>query len=288
MVVQAVDSNEGPVPGVRLELLIAGGEVKTAQTGPDGIARVERIRAGRVVIRLVDLDGDMWQPLDGAAAQPSGSEQRSRVHIVRQGECLSKIAHQYQTGWKRVWNDPKNQALRQKRKSPNILFPGDQLVVPGVDVHEMTVPTDASYRLRIEANAKVKVKLRLLDEKRELMKDALCQIFADEVLVLEKKVNDGMLECELPITAKQVILQATVGRRCVERVLQVSALDPADQISGVQARLSNLGWYNGEIDGQESELLAAAIQDFRDETGLRPGDQLDADLFTAIEREHLA
>ncbi len=90
IVIETVDEQERAVPGIRCELVIAGGEVRTVSTGPTGVVRVDRIQAGRVIIRVADLDGSMWHPQEGEPSQPSGESGRSRVHVVKRGECLSR------------------------------------------------------------------------------------------------------------------------------------------------------------------------------------------------------
>lgn len=117
IVIEAVRDTENcePVPGLRLELLIADGEVRAAQTDANGVARVERIQAGRAVIRVLGVDGALWRPVEGAAAERSTSQARARAHVVAEGECLSRIAHEHGlTDWQRIWQHPKNEALRQR------------------------------------------------------------------------------------------------------------------------------------------------------------------------------
>ncbi|MEM9692672.1 MAG: LysM peptidoglycan-binding domain-containing protein [Myxococcota bacterium] len=52
-----------------------------------------------------------------------------REHIVGYGEYLVKIAADYGTTWQLIWNHPKNAEHRNKRRSPNVLYPGDVLVI---------------------------------------------------------------------------------------------------------------------------------------------------------------
>jgi peptidoglycan hydrolase-like protein with peptidoglycan-binding domain len=83
-----------------------------------------------------------------------------------------------------------------------------------------------------------------------------------------------------------VLLVVRVGEREVKQRLHVGALDPIDEISGLQARLRNLGYYEGEVDGRHDGLLAAALDEFRLDAGLSPGAASDSTLFDALEREH--
>ena len=58
------------------------------------------------------------------------------VHKVKQGECISSIAEDYGFSWERIWNDLNNEELKQKRKDPNILYPGDEVVIADKEVRE--------------------------------------------------------------------------------------------------------------------------------------------------------
>src|SRR3954449_13483579 len=52
-------------------------------------------------------------------------------HVVRAGECLSRIAlHHGFSDYLVVWNDPGNARLRRKRRNPNVLCPGDVVNIP--------------------------------------------------------------------------------------------------------------------------------------------------------------
>ena len=50
------------------------------------------------------------------------------TYTVKQGDYLAKIAAQFGfTNLKTIWDDPQNAKLKELRKNPNVLFPGDQL-----------------------------------------------------------------------------------------------------------------------------------------------------------------
>jgi hypothetical protein len=66
----------------------------------------------------------------------------------------------------------------------------------------------------------------------------------------------------------------------------VGELDPVGEVTGVQARLANLGYYDGPIDGDAGQVTSAAIAQFRREHGLPLGDQVDDDLREALEGLH--
>ena len=58
-------------------------------------------------------------------------------HNVKQGEHLSLIAVMYGfADHQPIWNDPANAALRQRRKHPHILMPGDIVEIPDRQARE--------------------------------------------------------------------------------------------------------------------------------------------------------
>jgi hypothetical protein len=53
------------------------------------------------------------------------------THVVKKRENLSAIARQYgYSDWKALFNHPANAVFRKKRPNPNLVFPGDVLVIP--------------------------------------------------------------------------------------------------------------------------------------------------------------
>ena len=52
------------------------------------------------------------------------------VYTVKSGDWMAKIAEEYGTSVSAIWNHPGNAEHRAKRGSPDVLYPGDVLVVP--------------------------------------------------------------------------------------------------------------------------------------------------------------
>ena len=50
--------------------------------------------------------------------------------------------------------------------------------------------------------------------------------------------------------------------------VNIGHLDPVDEMSGQQGRLSNLGYFLGEVDGQDSSAFRIAVEEFQCEHGL--------------------
>ncbi|HEY9141621.1 MAG TPA: LysM domain-containing protein [Bryobacteraceae bacterium] len=84
-------------------------------------------------------------------------------YTVQQGDCVTSIADQYGLLWTTVWNHPNNNQLRQLRKDPNVLHPGDQLFVPDLDLKQVDCATDQRHTF-VAKGPPAKLKIRLLDQ----------------------------------------------------------------------------------------------------------------------------
>jgi LysM domain len=57
----------------------------------------------------------------------------SLPYTVKKGDTLSAIARQKGfKSWQEIYNHPENEAFRLKRPNPNLIFPGDILILPGL------------------------------------------------------------------------------------------------------------------------------------------------------------
>jgi hypothetical protein len=64
------------------------------------------------------------------------------IHTVAQGERINSIAAAYGMLCQTIWNDSKNAVLRQQRRDPNALFPGDHLYIPDLQTKQVPCATD--------------------------------------------------------------------------------------------------------------------------------------------------
>jgi Putative peptidoglycan binding domain len=296
--VRAVDRTQAPVAGVRLELLIADGEIRSARTNALGVARVERVQAGRVVIRVLELDGALWRPLDGDASEPSSTDSRLCWHRVSQGECLARIAHRYGLeSWKDLWNHAKNAGLRKKRHSPHVLRPGDEVAIPGVQVHEITRSTDATHAIEVQTGRAIKVRVRVQDLAGEPVADLSYDhgylLHGAPVRQAGSAPTDarGWLEEIIPINADPLVV--TVRKTALSFALPISRLDPVHEedskqpiASGIHMRLSALGYDAGRPAEQLTPQLRAALSAFQALAMARsaPTGEPDAETTEALQR----
>jgi hypothetical protein len=144
--IEAVTEDEEPVPQLRLEVLLADGEVLSRSTDASGRLHLEPIPQGRCTVRVAAVDGAAWRPSTGSAALV---EQRyKQAHAVRRGERLGDIARLYGFyDWHKLWSASENDALREQRREPQWIRPGDQVMIPGIQIHQVVWPTDQTHHI---------------------------------------------------------------------------------------------------------------------------------------------
>jgi peptidoglycan hydrolase-like protein with peptidoglycan-binding domain len=84
----------------------------------------------------------------------------------------------------------------------------------------------------------------------------------------------GLVQQKVPPSAKEGELTLWPDpddkRTVLTWKLKLGHLDPADSITGVQARLINLGYFSGPADGQLSNASKAALAAFQSDNGITP------------------
>jgi len=85
---------------------------------------------------------------------------------VRSGDCISSIAFNHGFFWETLWAHGKNSSLKQKRKDPNILRPGDLVHVPDLTSKEESCATDKRHTFKVKG-VPAKLQLRLMRPKQQ-------------------------------------------------------------------------------------------------------------------------
>lgn len=188
----------------------------------------------------------------------------AHLHIVKQGECFSSIAKKYGFLEKTLWEHASNSELKNKRKNPNVLFPGDEIKIPDLELKEYSAPTEDTHNYKV-IREKIDFSLQVL------MND---QPVADEEYLLTvdgasiKDVTDGEGWIRQPIEATAKTGKLVIAAAELEYELRFGYLDPVEEKSGVMSRLRNLGHYFGESEKNNDYLLEAALRGFQHRHGL--------------------
>lgn len=136
-----------PAPGVRCIVELPDGSTRTLSTDAQGQFLVQHIPSGTCRVLLPDVSPDNWDP-DGGGRKTAVQSTREREHVVAQGESLSKISRRYGfDDWRKVWEHGPNASLKQERRSPHVLHPGDRIAIPAALRAQVECPTDATQRI---------------------------------------------------------------------------------------------------------------------------------------------
>lgn len=197
-------------------------------------------------------------------------------YTVQQGDCVTNLAGQNGLLWSTLWNHPNNAALRQLRKDPNVLLPGDQLFIPDREIKQVDKSTDQRWTF-IRKDVPAKVAIRLLDHDQPRA-GVPYQLEIDGKLVSGTTDGDGYVRQSLPPGAQRGKL--LVGNGTTRDVYEIhfGSLDPFDTDSGVRGRLLNLGY--GVDD------LSEALKAFQQKEGLPVTGQADSATQSRLQERH--
>jgi hypothetical protein len=191
-------------------------------------------------------------------------------YVVQQGDCLASIAAMNKRSWQTLWNHPDNAALKKKRQSPNVLYPGDVVNIPDIVVKTHACATGATHVFQT-SSAKTLFRVRLLEDGRP-RKNLKYELHVDQLTFTGTTDGDGMVEQRIPATASQAILVT------VEDAISFDFgnLDPIEEDSGAKQRLRNLGFlHEAEASGSD-DVLSDAVREFQQQWGLPVTGQVDA------------
>jgi hypothetical protein len=188
-------------------------------------------------------------------------------HTVEQGDCLANVAQQYGfADWRTIYDHDLNGDLRNARPDPNVLLPGDRLVIPDKRDRTETGQTAMVHTYRVmRKETRLRVVVRdidgsLLSGKRYRLKveDAVYEGTLGEDALLDQIIPADALDGELTVWADDDIADYQDTW-----MLKLGHMDPVEALTGIQARLNNLGYDCGPVDGLDGPRTQAAVRAFQ-------------------------
>lgn len=214
----------------------------------------------------------------------------SQVHIVIQGECLSSIAKKYGfKNWKTIYEHPENKNLKEKRSTPNILFPGDRIIIPDKSLKQVDLETNGKYKIKIKTQ-KIQFRIYLKDRKAQPIANKKYELMIDNRTFYGTTGSKGLIEREISEDADIGYLIVEInelpyGEKYSWKI-KIGNLDPAEENSGIQARLNNLGFYCGTVDGIIGQKTKDALKAFQQSYNIEPTGEIDNTTKKKIEEIH--
>jgi len=186
-------------------------------------------------------------------------------YTVQQGDCISSIAFENGFSPDTLWNDPENKTLKQNRKDPNVLLPGDIVSIRDKEQRDQSCASEQCHRFK-RKGVPEKLRMQFMDQEDHPRANVDYQLEIDGVLSENKTDKDGKVEIWIPPNAKEGTITFPDSGEKYE--LQLGVLDPITETTGVQARLNNLGFYFGPIDGTMNHETIEAIKQFQAENDI--------------------
>lgn len=191
---------------------------------------------------------------------------------VGRDDDISSIADANGFFWETLWNHPENSALKNKRRNPNVLCPGDEVFIPELQTKQESVESEQKHTFRrLGVPAIISIKLMDSGEPRANI---------DYVLEVEGETirgttdGDGVIETRVPPDAREGRLILSGGKEI--HTVCIGGLDPVEEVRGLQQRLANLGYDCYPFTGVIDRKTRRAIINFQSDHNLEITGKSDA------------
>ena len=207
-----------------------------------------------------------------------------KPQVVQQGDHVRKLAFRAGVSPDEVWGHDKNKELVARRKSMDLLCPGDVLHLPsspraGLD---LSASTTNKYRATVPT---VAVRLKLSDSEQTWSNEPFLVHGLEGTEPLAGTTGpEGEVAFEVPVHVREVTLSLRDGFCIVP--LRIGDLDPAEEPNGALQRLRALRYLpDGECD---DAMVASALRRLREDHGLPAEGGLDAAALDILVAAHLS
>ncbi|MFO0555575.1 MAG: peptidoglycan-binding domain-containing protein [Polyangiaceae bacterium] len=202
-------------------------------------------------------------------------------YVIKQGDYLTKLAHELSFDPDTVWNHEKNAALRERRPNRDILYPGDILEIPDAEPNAAPVQQGSSNDYSA-AIPKVKITVLLEGPEGPLANEP----FSIEGLAETTGSTNGAgeIDLEIPVDVKSFTVSLTQKEYAYN--ILVGHLDPPTEDSGIRQRLTNLGIFRRASPPEDAAAYRAAIREFQRQKSLPITGEVDDATREAIVSAH--
>jgi len=203
----------------------------------------------------------------GGPDSANGGESTAQTYTITQGDHLSGIAQKFGfANFETIWNHGNNQALKNKRKDPHVLYPGDQLFIPDRNMKTVSVPTTKVHRFRTTSKPLL-LRIALKDFDDKPIANTPCELDVEGKVQKLTTDGKGQIEAKIPKTAQKGTLR--VPELDMEVPIKIGHLDPVEEDPGWLGRLINLGYHAGPVGDSDEELVRYAVEEFQCDHGLK-------------------
>jgi len=282
--------------GIALLLSRGDKQVLTGKTAPDGVYAFKGLEPGSYQLSLPELDMDAWEVLETKAlvgdegksssvaswqSAPESNVEEEKIHVIKQGECVGKIAEVYGFFPRTIWEYGKNAELKKLRHdNMYILLEKDQVVIP-TKRQKMQAIASGDQLIVQRQGVPEHLRIRFLhyDEMPRVGVPYLLSLkTAKGVLVadISSETDDkGFVDQPIPPSAVFATIILDPGPWPEVHEFNIGYTNPIDKVSGWQARLNNLGYDCGKEDGVLGPKTREAIHAFQRVKKLKETGEMD-------------
>jgi hypothetical protein len=278
-----IGEDEAPLSGIALELR-NGSQAMRGRTDSEGLARFEGLPAAAYQLCPYELDKDAWtfvrtEPLPPELALshataaweapvPDLTDADGQLHTVATGDCVDHLALDHGLFSDAVWDHARNQSLRSRRESRNVLQKNDQVFIPPIRRNQVDAQVTKRHILK-RRGVPSRLRIRLFNDLQQLGNIAWTLRISGQATLDGTTNSNGILEAWVPASASSATLAFVSDGEAREVSIALGALIPAHESGGWRQRLRNLGF---RCEPDESKELSAedqgALERFQDSWGL--------------------
>jgi len=206
-----------------------------------------------------------------------------KTHIVKPGECIGTIAIRYGfRNWQTIYEAAENKEFKKRRPNPNVIFEGDEIVIPNKGQKSEFCLTEQKHTFRVSIT-KWLFRMEMRDDELNPLDGEPFELHIDGVLVCRDTTGaEGLIEVPIDACARTGTL-VFMGE---DIELHFGGLDPTTRVTGIQQRLRNLGYQAGAVDGSPRARTASAVAAFQADRGMEVTGRIDDDVRRELLKLH--
>ncbi|MEQ9458238.1 MAG: peptidoglycan-binding domain-containing protein [Alphaproteobacteria bacterium] len=210
-------------------------------------------------------------------------------YVIKAGDSIDSIAETHGHFHETLWNLPDNSELKQVRENRNILLPGDRVTIPDLRPKTETRETDLIHSFK-RKGVPAEIRFNVRDDEGVPFEDCDYVLRVGRREYRGKTGPDGSVFHYVSPSARTGELTVQLNRSgyppTAVWTVDVGLLLPVETVEGVQARLTNLNYDCGAVDGDLGAKTRDAISAFQEDSGLPITGEADDQTRSALEEAH--
>jgi hypothetical protein len=209
-------------------------------------------------------------------------------YVVEPGDTLASIAQATGHFWETIWNHPSNAELKSKRR-PEVLLPGDRVSIPERVPKSVSCATGRRHVFR-RRGVPVQIRFVIRDDSDRRFSGRKYELVVGSKTYQGDTGEQGEVVEWVEPAAREGRLTVWLAEpgfpETVVRTLRIGYVNPIESLSGIQARLNNLGFSCGAEDGELNPPTQAALRQFQEKSGLPATGEPDDPTRARLREEH--